>query len=369
MTNLAKSLALGAAVALAACGGSSSSAPKISYTGKTTLATISDTNALSLAGVATGATGATNSVTTVAAVRTSTRSATDRVLAAARDAARALQVAPTGVVASQTQACTYGGSMAATASIANPGSGTPTFQSGDWVQIGFQSCQQTQGIVMNGVARIDIVATENGVMPLPGDPTGLQPSFTYKIKLTAYDVITTDTATGDWSGMNGDMAYSFVWDASTYTLDATISGTQFATASGNGATRTNAAMLGARPGTTGYSLSEIGEFSYDPTYGTYTATAASSGASLRMCSTEIDAPNGGCLDLSIAPPFRTLATDQYPSSGEMRVTGMGGAYVDVLANSATSVTVSWDLTGAVPAAHSVTTTWACVEGTSTTTCP
>lgn len=362
MTKLTKSLALGAAVALAACGGSSSSsAPKITYTGKTTLATVTGANAYSLAGSATGVAGATSTVGPLAAVQTTPRATYQKAIAIAEQAIRNLPVTVTAAQQSQTQACSVSGSVTMAVSIADPTGNVVS--SGDWIAMSFAACNDGTGDVVSGSMRIDILSTQNGIMPSPSDPTGMVPGATYGMKLTISDFIITTLSTGDWSGVNGDMTYALTWNGTT--LTASISGAGVATQAGHGTTITDSSLLAPRPGTTTYSLTEAVDFTYDPTYGTYSPIADSTGASLRMCSTDMDPPNGGCLDLSISPALRTVMPDLYPSSGDLKVTGAGGNYVEILVQDNTYVTVSYDAGAGVVTIPNVP--WTCLE--SNTGCP
>jgi hypothetical protein len=356
MTLHGKLVAFGAAMALAACGGSSSGG-RISYTGSTSLATVSDGNALSLAGKGAEASSpSAGGIPYAPAFRASTKRSVQLGYRVADTAMRRLATAASGLTITDTQPCQVSGSETMSASIANTNVG---FTSGDWMQVTYASCDEGTGVTLDGTARIDITRTQGGVLPLAIDPN-TDPVGTYELKLTALDVTTKYNDTGDWDGMNGVMIVTIVWNGSTETV--TVHGPSLASQTGNGSAITGSAMVGAIPGTSGYSFADAEDLVVDA-YGYYQSVSSAASESVRMCSLDLNPPAGACIDVSVNPALVKNATETYPHQGELRVTGMGGAYVDLLVLNNQYVTITYDVDGAgsTPAVTITPVAWTCIS--------
>ncbi len=359
MTLFKKALVLGAMAALSACGGGGSSGGKIAYTGKTTLATITTSNALTLAGSTGGISSTGSSVGIIGAVSTSPRASYEEALARAEAAIRSMPVTVTGVTVNQTQACTKSGTMTISGSISDPGTGTTAcFHAGDWVQLSLAACDDGLGTVESGTMRMTITAMPAGSCAPPSTttPAGMTVGA-YGMAVTLTDVVTTSTATGDWSGMNGDMTLGIAWDGTA--LTSSITGGSIASQSGNGATITASSVLEGLGGSGRYDLHDVAAFAYDSLTATYTPVYGAFGASLRMCSLEMNPPDGGCVDLSVSPDMKKMAGDLYPSSGTLRITGQAGAYVQLVVQDNQYVTVSYNVGTSSGTVTNVP--WTCID--------
>jgi hypothetical protein len=185
MTLDGRIVAFGAALALSACGGSSTTGRIIGYTGKTTPAVITDANAGTLAASAASVGGVSVDVGYVAAVRAEPRPMFDRALGLLAGARRDAPVSVAGIVQSASQACPGGGTMAA--SVNDQDGDGATAQRGDWAQIVFSACRDAPppdgtGELINGTLRLDITASD-GKDP-SADPTLLTSGFAYGMKMT-----------------------------------------------------------------------------------------------------------------------------------------------------------------------------------------
>lgn len=374
MTLDRKLVSIGAALALSACSGGSGG--RITYTGSTSLATVTESNALSLASKGAEASGpSSGGIGYAPALRTSEQRSVQLGLGLAERVAGVgtkmtalrLPVAGPGLQVTDTQPCAVngvgGGSATVTASIANSNVG---FTSGDWMQVTYASCDEGTGMVLDGTVRLDITRTQGGIFPLVIDPD-VDPVGTYELKMTAGDVITTYNvasaynAVGDWEGMNGVMIITIVWNGATETM--TVHGPSLAAQAGTaGNVVIASSMLGGIPGTPGYSFSDAEDLVKDA-YGYYQSVSSAVGESVRMCSLDLNPPAGACIDVAVNPPFVKSAYESYPHSGELRVTGQGGAYVDLLVLNNQYVTVRYDVDGPSGATPEVTITpvaWTCM---------
>lgn len=361
MTLRKTTLALGAAIALAACGGSSDSGRTIGYTGKTSLAAITDANAQTVAAGAMGAsdfasagdTGGGSSTVSVGSSGTSPQKPV-HALALLERAGRQLPLRISAVMRSQTESCKVSGSVSVTASLADA-SQDPVLHSGDWIQFTYKQCTDDLGVVVNGILREDLTATD-GVIPSSSDPYEMTSGFAYGMKVTMVSFSISE-ADGTYAGVTGDMALDLLWNAGTYELSATVHGTSIAMEAGTGSTVTASSLLAGAGGAGSYSFQSIDEFT-DATASTLAASQF--GASARMCSLELD----GCVDLDVDPPLRTLAGDLHPSTGAMLITGRNGGTVDLVAVDADHVSLTWDVDGDDGPAEPSTldTTWACLAG-------
>ncbi len=348
---ISKLVALGAAAGALACSsGSDRTGPDVQYTGSTAVVAVTDANAEALA-AATSADAA--GVTTnpgggvLAALRTR-QPAFRQAMALAALHRQAQGVAATGVVQSGSGSCQVGGSISATMNdIDQDGNLNLT---GEWGQVTFKNCNDDGTTIMNGTLKIEILAADGA------DPTGsagtLTSGFNYEVRETVSDFSIATIADGSWFGIEGDIDMHVVWNNGTFQLASTVSGSGIAQESFDGHAVTSSALITSVPGTSGYSMTSIEE--YSDVYAS-TVVADQQGMSARLCSISL----AGCVDVVMSPNYRTLYVDQYPSSGTLRLTGLSGHYVQVTALDGVTgaITIVWDAgNGAKTCANQMT--WA-----------
>jgi hypothetical protein len=355
-----KALALGAAVAIAACGGDDGSSGRdVGYTGSTAQVTIDEANVGSVAATANAQATAfagsdvDGAITVIGAARSGPRAVVREALALAA-ARRDARVTVTGAVWRDGGACDASGSASV---VFDDGNDPVVTEAGEYMQMSFDGCSFDGLTTFWGGFRITLTATD-GLDPTQLDTTSLLTSgFDYGMRIDFDDFVMQDAA-GDYVGTDGDVAMSIRWDAGTYTLTSTLTGTSLANEAGNGSTVVESSLLRAIPGVSdGYSFTAVEQFTSASAL--YLA-AEEVGAVARMCSLEI----AGCIDLEIAPRLRKLGAAVYPESGTMRVTGAAGAYVEiVVVDAAGAITLEYDLDGpgAAAAFGPISTTWACLD--------
>lgn len=358
MTMTGRSLVAGAlALALTACGGDETvPGPRIGYTGEKTLVTVDESNAQQLAAQASASGGGFVSgdyglgylKTGAAMPRADHRAA----LALLKKYRARPSVALTGVTGSADEACTVSGHATVSVRFADPSG--ETISSGDYFQVTFYACDEGDGFTLTGILKLTFTGTD-GLDPTY-DPAMLTDDYEYGFQITMTHFAITENATGIYSGTNGDIKYTTVWDDDTFTLTQEISGASIANEVGTADAVLESSLLAPVPGTSKYSMYSQQVFT---DASAWSLVSDAWGMSARVCSLELQ----GCLDLEVDPPFVQDTGAVSPKSGTMRVTGASGAYVQVQATNADgSVTVTYDVDGAGSTEpFTLNTTWDCLS--------
>ncbi len=211
---------------------------------------------------------------------------------------------PTGVSSSQTQACTTSGNITVTYEAAS----AATYpSSGDSVTFAFNSCVESN-IMLSGSMKLTVNTYTSG--------SAFSATYTFN------QLKTTLISTGDYSMIHGDYTAS-ISDSSTL-FEASLTGTSLY-------------FEASISGTTGQAL--LSNFSYVDTY-TYASGDWSMDHDFTFASTDL----GGSVNVNTVTPFVVPAANTYPTSGQMVVTGAGGAKIRLTAQpDGTNVYVEYDI--------------------------
>lgn len=357
-----------AALVLAACAKEDEPrGPDVAYAGPTASASFS--SAASVGGVATSVLDATKGVSgvteggalVVIGAAAGERATVKRALRLVAEARRANAALLSGVVgASFTVPCAADGSLTMSAQSATAGLTT----AGDYIQISFEQCTDAFGTVSWGSLRLEITATTGA--DFLADPAVMQHGVAYGVRMIFTDFATV-TASGAWSGMDGDVAVTMTADQTFHVLTWELSGTSIVGADGVDDTLLHAFMLAEITPGAGYS--DTFEEWYDGVDGFDSPpTAATWDFEGRVCALAI----GGCLNVTTDPPFSQFPGDLFPNEGTMTITADSGAFIELAvvgleAGTTGAVDVTYSFDGVITFGP-FSTTWTCLEAADSSAC-
>lgn len=359
----ARRLATAAAVILAVgCGSSSkkSNPPAggrtVTYSGSTATSALSaSTNKTQVAGQATAVakmmTGMSGTVGSFGAAAPAPRFTVKDALRVAADARhQAGGAAVSGAVQPQTHACQVSGTGTFTV---NDQDGNPaTVQAGDYVEIAYAACNDGRGEVQDGSIRLQFTTSGTDFVT---DVTSITQNASFGLTLVAANMVTVDTATGAWNGMDGDITISYAANVTAGTLTYSISGASLEAAEGTGDTITDGLLLTGVTSGAGYSDVAVETFRGMGTPGA-ALTSESWDLDARMCTVSL----GGCLNITTNPAFTITAPNAYPGSGSLTVSDGTDSITVTAVNGVTgAVNLTWNIDGTAGGPEA--TTWAALD--------
>lgn len=232
---------------------------------------------------------------------------------------------------------------------ANPGA-----NAGDWADFVFNACEDSPGEIMDGVMRLEILAT-NGANSMDATPAAM-PAGTYSARITFANFSILD-ANGGWTGMNGDVTMTLTKDATSITR--ALSGTGLVYVVYQGTTLLEGTKMDGPAGGNGYRQQRVEVFANGfSTYFTQTRETLNS----KVCSVEM----AGCVQVVTNSEIIDDTGANHPKAGSFTITA-GNATIRLDILSATNVDVTYDLdTTAPPAATTAHQTWACLDANTCT---
>jgi len=228
---------------------------------------------------------------------------------------------------------------------------------GDWAQFTFNNCQDTAGVFIDGVMRIDIVEG-HGSRSMDLAPS-VMPLGTYRATITFTD-LSFAQANGTWSGMDGNITLAITKRASPNEIESSISGTGLVFGVGQGTSLLEGTMLTAPTGQTGY-LQDTVEVYGSGFTSPYTSTRETLNS--KVCSTAMH----GCVQVVTNSPILDNAGAAHPYAGSFTISA-GNAMIRIDILSVTNVNVTYDLntTDATPATGPINQTWTCLDANTCT---
>ncbi|MCW8919569.1 MAG: hypothetical protein OQL08_12255 [Gammaproteobacteria bacterium] len=215
-----------------------------------------------------------------------------------------------GITESESQVCSGGGTVTVTVTYSDPAQLT----AGDTFSLSFNNC-------------IEGSEKTHGALTLSLDSFTLNPDETlgdFAASYTFANLISTNTATGDYVWLNGAFSAGFSGDAISTALVITLSGNSLVMSERSGGVTEQARL-------TNFSFTDTlatnGDFSFDHDY-TYASTSI-----------------GGSITVTTETPFIVYYGDSYPTVGQVVVSGAAGASIRLTAIDNLTALIEYDLGG------------------------